>query len=152
MKRLLATFILVALAAATVSATADELIMIRVSQPFPEAMNTLQKAIVDQGHTISRVQRVDVGLTAMGYETAEYRVVFFGHPDEMRELPARYPELVPYLPLKIVIFAERSESIVFALNPSQLGAFYADPPLKQKFAQWEKDVREIFDRVRAGSE
>lgn len=149
MKRLLAALVL--LAATAAPAAADELIMIRVAQPFPEAMSTLQQAIADQGYTISRVQRVDVGLTAMGYQTAEYRVVFFGHPEEMRDLPARYPDLVPYLPLKIVIFAERNDSIVFALNPSQLGAFYDDPPLKQRFAQWEQDVRAILDRVRAGS-
>jgi len=148
-KRLLAALVL--LAATAAPAAADELIMIRVAQPFPEAMSTLQQAIADQGYTISRVQRVDVGLTAMGYQTAEYRVVFFGHPEEMRDLPARYPDLVPYLPLKIVIFAERNDSIVFALNPSQLGAFYDDPPLKQRFAQWEQDVRAILDRVRAGS-
>jgi len=148
-KRLLAALVL--LAATAAPAAADELIMIRVAQPFPEAMSTLQQAIADQGYTISRVQRVDVGLTAMGYQTAEYRVVFFGHPEEMRDLPARYPDLVPYLPLKIVIFAERNDSIVFALNPSQLGAYYDDPPLKQRFAQWEQDVRAILDRVRAGS-
>jgi hypothetical protein len=86
----------------------------------------------------------------MGYQTAEYRVVFFGHPQEMRDLPVRYPDLVPYLPLKIVIFAERNDSIVLALNPSQLGVFYDDPPLTQRFAQWERDVRAILDRVRAG--
>ena len=94
-----------------------EMIMIRSSQSFPETMSILQNAIVDQGYTVSRVQRVDVGLTARGYKTDKYRIVFFGKPDEIAHLSQKYPQLIPYLPLKLAIFAENQETIVVTSNP-----------------------------------
>ena len=47
-----------------VSAFADDLIMRRVAMTFPEAMNALQTSIAQEGYTVSRVQRVDIGLTS----------------------------------------------------------------------------------------
>jgi len=129
------------------NARADELIMMRVPQAFPEAMNLLQESIREQGYTVSRVQRVDVGLTRTGYKTAEYRVVFFGKPEEMDKLPAKFPDLIPYLPLKVTIFAERSETILVTLNPAKLGEFFHGPGLAKQFHEWERDVREIFERI-----
>ena len=51
--------------------------MRRIAMSFPEAMNALQTSIAEEGFTVSRVQRVDIGLTSSGYNTAEYRIVFF---------------------------------------------------------------------------
>ena len=132
-------------------AAADGLMMIRVQSAFPEAMASLQDAINHQGYTISRVQRVDVGLTKSGYKTAAYRVVFFGKPKEMAELPVKYPDLTPYLPLKITIFAERNESLLLTLDPMTLADFYPHKPgLRKYLERWKKDVRMIFDRMREG--
>ena len=145
MRRLLALFIL--LLGLNQATSADELMMARTVRSFPEAMNSLQEAIRDKGYTISRVQRVDVGLTSSGFTTAEYRVVFFGKPAEIRTLSATFPELIPYLPLNIVIFAEGDETLILATNPLKLGEFFDKPGLGAQFGQWEKDMRAIFDEV-----
>ena len=132
------------------TAVADELIMARVARPFPEAMNSLQQTIRDHGYVISRVQRVDVGLTASGFQTAEYRLVFFGKPAEVAQLAARHPELIPYLPLQIVIFAEGDDSIILAASPAKLAEFYPDPELGLLFGRWDRELRAIFDALTAG--
>jgi len=124
---------------------AEELLMARITRPFPEAMNLLQDTIRTKGYAISRVQRVDVGLTSSGFTTAEYRLVFYGKPEEMRNLSSKYVELIPYLPLNIVIFAEGDDTILLAANPQQLEEFFAKPELHQTFAHWEMDVRSIFE-------
>jgi uncharacterized protein (DUF302 family) len=129
------------------AATAEELLMARISRPFPEAMNSLQETIRAKGYVVSRVQRVDVGLTASGFKTAEYRIVFFGKPSEIRELSAAYPELIPYIPLTIVVFAEGDDTLVLTTNPLKLGEFFNQPELLKRFGVWEKDVRAIFDEV-----
>jgi uncharacterized protein (DUF302 family) len=134
----------------SMSARADELMMARVTRPFPEAMNSLQEAIRQHGYTISRVQRVDVGLTSSGFQTAEYRVVFFGKADEIRTLSDRYPELIPYLPLNIVIFAEGDDTLILTTNPLKLADFFHNPALRAQFGQWDKDVRSIFDEAARG--
>lgn len=142
--RILALFVLIGLGA---SAGADELLMARITRPFPEAMNNLQETIRAKGYVVSRVQRVDVGLTASGFQTAEYRIVFFGKQAEIKELSASYPELIPYLPLAIVVFAEGDDTLILTTDPLKLGEFFNKPILLTRFRTWEKDVRAIFDEV-----
>lgn len=147
MKRLRAIGLLMSLL--TVAAVqAEDMLMARARAPFEESMSVLQQAIAAQGYTLSRVQRVDIGLTEFGYQTDKYRVVFFGRPDEIRSLSERYPELIPYLPLEIAIFAEADETLLVTANPLDLATAYANPELEKVFARWERDVRAIMETVR----
>jgi len=50
-------------------ANAEDIVMARSTLAFPEAMLALQESIREHGYTLSRVQRVDIGLTGMGYKT-----------------------------------------------------------------------------------
>jgi len=142
--RTLALLVLLGLSA---SAAADELLMARITRSFPEAMNNLQETIRAKGYVVSRVQRVDVGLTTSGFQTAEYRIVFFGKQAEIRELSANYPELIPYLPLAIVVFAEGDDTLILTTDPLKLGEFFNKPELLSRFRAWKKDVHAIFDEV-----
>ncbi|MDH5648341.1 MAG: DUF302 domain-containing protein [Gammaproteobacteria bacterium] len=126
---------------------AQNLLMIRVENPFPETMVALQAAIQAQGYTISRVQRVDVGLTKSGYQTDLYRIVFFGKADEIQKLSLKYPTLVPYLPLKIVIFAEGEDTLILANNMTNLDSFFRKRELRRYFRQWSHDTSRILERV-----
>lgn len=139
---------LVVLLAASLNASAEDLLMARSRQAFPEAMLTLQESIRNHGYVVQRVQRVDIGLTAMGYQTDKYRVVFLGKLEETRELAAAHPELIPYLPLKISIFAEGNQTLLVTSNPATLKALYPDPSLAVRFDRWERDLRSIFEDVR----
>jgi uncharacterized protein (DUF302 family) len=123
---------------------AEEMIMIRSVLPFPEAMLALQESIAAHGYTVSRVQRIDVGLTGMGYKTDKYRVVFAGKIDEIRQLTAKSPELTPYLPPKVSIFAEGEQTILVTINPriyAEIAGDAIDPVI---FDRWESDLRSIF--------
>ncbi|HEX9628214.1 MAG TPA: DUF302 domain-containing protein [Acidiferrobacterales bacterium] len=136
-----------ALGAFAAPAGAEELMMARVDRAFPEAITQLQAVIRAHGYTVSRVQRVDVGLTASGYATAEYRVVFYGKPDEIHALSRSHPELIPYLPLMIVVMAENEETVLVSLNPTKLSQYFPDAPLGRQFARWEQDLRSVFRAV-----
>jgi len=136
--------------ATQVSAATLPLMMVRSTQSFPEAMLSLQNAINQQGYTVSRVQRVDIGLTSSGYQTDKYRVVFLGKADELHALTAKYPELIPYLPWKIVIFAERDETLLVTHDPENFTKFFPDDDLGKTFARWHKDLQAILATVRAG--
>lgn len=129
---------------------ADQVMMARSPQAFPEAMLQLQELIGEQGYTVSRVQRVDIGLTQSGYQTDKYRVVFFGRAEEIKRLIADHPELVPYLPLKVAIFAEAENTMLVASNPALWERFFPDPELAPVFARWAGDLQAIFDAMRAG--
>jgi len=121
--------------------------MIRSNEAFPEAMALLQEAIKKQGYTLSKVQRVDIGLSAKGYKTDKYRVVFFGKGDEIQRLSNEYPQLTPYLPLKIAIYAENENTILISANPAVFNDMFNLPELKPTFKQWLKDVTSILRAV-----
>jgi uncharacterized protein (DUF302 family) len=130
-----------------VPVNAEEILMARSLQPFPEAMLALQDSIRDHGYTLSRVQRVDIGLTGMGYKTDKYRIVFLGKIDEVRELAVKAPQMIPYLPLKISIFAEDSQTILITSNPRLYAAIAGDAVDPAIFERWESDLRSIFHDV-----
>lgn len=124
-----------------------EMIMIRSNEAFPEAMALLQEAISKQGYTLSRVQRVDIGLSAKGYKTDKYRVVFFGNGPQIQQLSAKYPQLIPYLPLKIAIYAEGDNTILITANPAVFNDMFNLPELKPTFNLWLKDISAILRTV-----
>lgn len=129
-------------------AFAEELLMVRSSEPFPETMSILQETIGKQGYTLSRVQRVDIGLTKSGYKTDKYRIVFFGKDDEIQSLLNAHPELASYLPLKIVIYAEHTDTILVTVDPAQFANMFPDVKMEMLFKRWSKDVKSILKIIR----
>jgi uncharacterized protein (DUF302 family) len=127
---------------------ADGLVMVRTPLTFPEAMLALQESIREHGYTVSRVQRVDVGLTGMGYKTDKYRIVFAGKYDEIRELCDKVPELVAYMPPKISIFAEHGQTILVTAHPSLYASIAGDRVDPVIFDRWESDLLSILHDVR----
>lgn len=133
---------------APLSASAQELMMVRSPHSFPEAMLMLQTAIGDHGYTLSRVQRVDIGLTGSGFTTDKYRVVFFGKIEEIRMLTSRYPQLIPYLPMHMTIFAEEEDTIVVMEDPVRMAGLVNDPEIDYLFRRWHNDAQSILDELR----
>ena len=128
-------------------AWAEEMIMTRSVLPFPEAMLALQESISEHGYTVSRVQRIDIGLTGMGYKTDKYRVVFAGKIEEIRELKAKSPQMIPYLPPKVSIFAEGDQTVLATINPKLYADIAGDAVDPVIFDRWESDLRSIFHDV-----
>jgi len=132
----------------SLSASAQDLYMVRSSLAFPETMALLQQTITEHGLKVSHVHRVDIGFTTFGYQTDKYRVVFFGDIGEIRQTAAQYPELLPYLPLKIAIFAEGDETILLASSFAHLRNNYRSPDLQLRFDRWESSIQGILEAVR----
>ncbi len=127
---------------------AADLLMVRTQQNFPEAMLTLQTSIREHGYKVTRVQRIDIGLTGMGYKTDKYRVVFVGKPKEISYLVNKYPVLAAYLPPQISIFAEGDETVLVTANPMIYAEMISDDKDKVLFRRWESDVYSVFDDIR----
>jgi len=127
---------------------ASDLLMVRTRQNFPEAMLTLQTSIREHGYEITRVQRIDVGLTGMGYKTDKYRVVFVGKPKEIQYLVSKYPVLAAYMPPQISIFAEHDETVLVTANPMVYAEMIDNEKDKVLFERWRSDVYSVFDDIR----
>ena len=147
MKRQLGNIILVCLLLSITRLALAEEIVMRSVLAFPEAMLALQESIRAHGYTVSRVQRIDIGLTGMGYKTDKYRIVFAGKIDEIRELTEKAPQLTAYLPPKISIFAEGDQTVLVTINPRLYADIAGDGIDPIIFAHWESDLRSIFRDV-----
>jgi uncharacterized protein (DUF302 family) len=126
---------------------AEQLIMARTKQTFPEAMLKLQESIGDLNYTISRIQRIDIGLTKSGYATDKYRIVFFGTEKEIALISKKYPHLIPYIPWKIAIFAEQQDTLLVAANPMQFSNKQY-PGANKYLLKWKKDIENIMQTLR----
>ena len=144
----ISTSLFVFLLALSVSVDASDLIMVRSQQKFPEAMLTLQTSVSEHGYKISRVQRIDIGLTGMGYKTDKYRVVFVGKTDEFQYLINKYPTLAAYMPPKVSIFAEGEYTMLVTANPAIFASMVSDEKDKILFRRWESDIYSVFSDVR----
>lgn len=132
-------------------AKADGLLMVRLEKPFPEAMTLLQSAISSRGYTITRLQQVNENLERRDFKSDMYRVVYFGKLEEIRHVSAQQPDLIPFLPLNITIFAEGDQAILVSSHPQTLRTFFPNPALKPVFDRWERDVVAIMDELHEDS-
>ena len=148
MKRRLPLTLLLALLASLAHGAEERLLMMRSTQSFPETMLALQQTLGEYGYTLSRVQRVDIGLTGSGFQTDKYRIVFFGKPEEIRNLTSAHPELIPYLPLKMTLFAEQEETLLVALDPMALYDVMPTEEFRYRLQRWKNDILSIMDELR----
>lgn len=131
----------------TASSYAEELLMVRTTQNFPEAMLKLQDTIRNYNYNVSRVQRIDIGLTKSGYETDKYRIVFFADKKEISVITDNYPHLISHIPWKIAIFAEQQDTLLVSADPMQ----FSDkkyPGADKYLLKWKEDIRKIFNELR----
>lgn len=147
MKRLIVLMVAFLVMGSTNAGSTEAMLMVRSQQAFPEAMMNLQDALRTRGYSIVRVQRVDVGLQKMGYQTDKYRVVFYAKASELKYLSEHYPQLIPFLPGKISIFAEDGETVLVSANPENFKEFFPDIKLGEQFDRWSEDVRGVFAEV-----
>ncbi len=137
---------LVALLSVSPAPRADEPSMLRAvsTEPYPETMMRLQSAIEANGYRFSRVQRVDYGLRRRGYDVPPYRIVFFGNPADVRFLSVVQPQLLPFLPLKIIVYEDGEKVVLLAADPTRLAQFFPASNTVALFNVWRRDIEKIL--------
>ena len=130
-------------------AAAETILMARSYESFEVVLEETRKSLEGHGYTIAHEQRCDGGLHDSGYKTDFYRVLFFGKPDEVRRLSKAYPELIPYLPLKMAVFAEGDQMLIVSFNPEEYALLFSQPELRIQFARWKSDIESVLAEMRA---
>lgn len=150
MNVLLKLFIVIFLSGCLTVANAreDNFFMVRTEKPFEIAMEKIQGLIEDYGYSVAHTQRCDGGLNDFGYETDYYRVIFFGKYEEVKALSNDYPEIIPFLPLKFLVFAENDETVIVSLNPDTLADYFDSMDIKNQLQRWHNDINEMFSEIR----
>ena len=129
-------------------ANEQNLYMVRSNIPYDIAMERVKTMLNSYGYQVAHTQRCDGGLADFGYTTDFYRVLFWGKYAEVHDLSAKFPEIVPFLPLKFLVFAENNETVFVALNPAMLASYYDEPELEIQLMRWKNDIESIMDALR----
>ncbi len=132
----------------SLSAQASNLMMARSKLPFSEAEAELKAQIEAHGYTVSSTKRIDIDLVAIGMSEGAYRVIQFGKPAEIEKLTRLYPEMIPFLPLQIVIFAEWEETLFVTLSPNFYAQIASKSELIPIYTHWAQDLGSILNMMR----
>lgn len=139
--------LLVGLLSLVLPAQADDLLMVRSKLSFAEAETILKEQIEARGYVVSSTERIDIDLVAVGMSEGAYRVIQFGKPDEIKRLTDRFPELIPFLPLQIVIFAEWKETLLVTLSPTFYSRIASQDDLIMTYTRWGQDLGSILNMM-----
>lgn len=127
--------------------SAETILMARSHNKFDVTLEAAKKSLAEHGYTVSHIQRCDGGLKSFGFTTDPYRLLFFGKPEEVRSLTKKYPEIIPYLPLKLAVFAEGDDVLVAIFNPEELAKLFKNDELKIQFLRWKSDFVSILNDI-----
>lgn len=130
------------------SVLASDLLMVRSLLAYPDAQPRLEEAIREQGYQVSEAERVDIDLVVSGFSPGNYRAISYGKPEEINKVAEQHPELLPFLPLQIVLFGERDTSLLVAISPLYFKKFFHDPELDILLNRWNQDLQTIMETVR----
>ena len=135
----------------TTTATANEdILTARTTAGFDSTLEKAKLVLEENKFTVAHVQRCDGGLRQMGYKTDNYKIIFFGRLEEVRSLTKVHPELLPFLPLKLAVFAENKETLLSTVNPSSVLAMMPElqDELQPLFSKWEKELRLVLSEFK----
>lgn len=127
----------------------QNLLMARSSSGFEVTIEVAKESLAAHGYTVMHEQRCDGGLKGMGYKTDFYRVLFFGKSHEVRDLSLKYPELIPFLPLKLAVYAEGDQTLVAIFNPQEMAPLFGSPEITLQFSRWKSDLVSILADIRS---
>lgn len=119
----------------------------QIRSDYPEVMLSLQMNIQAKGYTISRIQKVDMGMREAGYKLDEYRIVFFAKPTDIKVVLEDYPVFASFLPLSITIYKDGDMTRLVGMPFALAKAHASDHILKNMIVRWEKDTATIIHQT-----
>lgn len=140
-------FVLLALLFVSPQTQAENMITIRVNNSYDRVMDSIKGKLVEYDYKVAHIQKCDGGMKSMGYKSDDYRLIFFSKLKEVRALTKKYPQIIPYVPLKIAVIKETNSVILVALNPTSLSPYFKERELHTQFERWENDLRAIFNEM-----
>ena len=124
----------------------SEFITVQCNSRFAETLEHLQELLVAQGYTSLRIQRVDEGLHHHGYDSDKYRILFFSNPKTLEAVTRHSPQLIPFLPHKLILYTEHGKTIVNTVRPKALAQFFQEPALRQTLLQWDEEIGRLMTK------
>lgn len=137
------------LLAGSVFAGHDDLLIERVNAKFSYAWSALDKTIRAYHYKPAYLQRCDFALNERHYKSDKYRILFFGKYDEMKKMSKKYPEIVPFFPLRMTVMEEGTHTLVIATSPMTLLSLVKTNEERMTIFRWQEDMKSILKQVKS---
>lgn len=142
------TFLALFLTSIILTCHADpSILMARSGEKADVSFQQTKTLLEEYGYTVAFVQTCDGGMKKLGYQSDFYRVIFFGKPEEIRTISNNYPSLTPFIPLKMVVFAENDETVISVINPENFSVASNNPQLQVLLERWKSDLLSILNEL-----
>ena len=133
----------------SVFAASDNLLLERINTQFSHAWMALSKSIKAHNYKSAYLQRCDFALNERHYKSDKYRILFYGDYQEMKDLSRKYPELVPYFPLKLTVMEEGKHTLIVGTAPITLMPLVETDEERMIILRWHEDMKSILKQVKA---
>ncbi len=127
----------------------EELLIERVNAKFSYAWSALDKTIIAYHYKPSYLQRCDFALNERHYKSDKYRILFFGKYDEMKKMSKKYPEIVPFFPLRITVMEEGVHTLMITTPPITLLPLVQTNEDRMIIFRWQEDIKSILKQVKS---
>jgi uncharacterized protein (DUF302 family) len=110
-------------------------------------VSLMQPVIEAEGLSFIRIQHVDKGLSAKGFDRPPYKLVFFGDRKVFQRARELDPRITPYLPFKITIYqGPNGNTHLSVMDPSVVGRMF-NPRVQPLFREWSRTFQRILERT-----
>jgi uncharacterized protein (DUF302 family) len=141
-------FIKVALLFLAFNSTAnDEFLTKKINANFNQTWYSLFAEVKQAKLKTAYLQRCDFALKQRKYKSDKYRILFFGEYEKMEYLSNKYPEIVPFLPLKAIVIEESKNQTLLLANPPNLLLEIVKGKDGDIIKKWQKDMEVIFENI-----
>jgi uncharacterized protein (DUF302 family) len=141
-------FIKVALLFLAFNSTAnDEFLTKIIPANFNQTWYSLFAEVKKAKLKTAYLQKCDFALKQRKYESDKYRILFFGEYEKMEYLSNKYPEIVPFLPLKAIVIEESKNQTLLLANPPNILLEVVKGKDGDIIKKWQKDMEIIFANI-----
>lgn len=112
---------------------------------FPEAIDDITQAALNQDYRLVKVQEVDLALVKRGFDDPGVRILFIGNPEQTQRALEQDVQLLALLPLRLTLKREGERVEVSSDDLAPWAARTANPESRKLVEAWQADLREMLD-------
>ena len=117
---------------------------------FPEVVDAITQAALNQDYQLVKVQEVDRALVKRGFDDPGVRILFIGNPVQVRRAIELDVQLLALLPLRLTLKREGEEIEVSSDDLAPWAAQATNPESRKLVESWQADLRTMLDDFSRG--
>jgi len=120
---------------------------VSVKKDFEETVEVLQKEIAEAGMRVLHVHDIQKALEEKGFQREPFKIIEFCSAKYAYNFLNLDSDIGLFLPCKITVYQEESQTFVSALRPVILGEFFPQLNLRKEIEEIDEIIHKIVEAV-----